>query len=178
MSIKSRAVDYESPLGPLRIYFIEGFIDRVALQPSSDIRLSAPELPKSVRRFLDNYFAKRPTPIKPQWFRPTQSAFAESIYTALQSVKFGAQISYGELAIKAGYTSQYARAVGQAMNKNPWPIFVPCHRVINNKGDLGGFSAGIEVKEALLRHEGFERHPTLHFNSRTLPRSNKARHVS
>ena len=99
---------------------------------------------------LDNYFSKRPTPLKPQWFRPHQSNFANTIYTELQKVKFGTQITYGELAVKAGYSSQYARAVGQAMNKNPWPLFVPCHRVIGNNGELGGFAPGLDIKKALL----------------------------
>ena len=179
MRLHNIPVDYTSPLGNLRIHFIEGLIDRVDLKPTSPLACSPTQnLPKSIHRFLDNYFSKRPTPIKPHWFRSQQSTFANVIYAALQDIKFGQQITYGELAIKAGYNAQYARAVGQAMNKNPWPLFVPCHRVIGNKGDLGGFAAGLELKVLLLKHEGYVINRTLPFAPTIIPPHQKARHVS
>ncbi|MBI4796109.1 MAG: MGMT family protein, partial [Deltaproteobacteria bacterium] len=47
-----------------------------------------------------------------------------------------------------------ARAVGQAVGANPIPILIPCHRVINASGALGGYSSGLDRKRWLLRHEG------------------------
>jgi len=179
MRLHKIPVDYISPLGTLRIHFIEGLIDRVDLKPLiPSPHPSAQTLPKSIHRYLDNYFAKRPTPIKPYWFRPRQSRFANTIYAALQDIKFGTQITYGDLAIKAGYNAHYARAVGQAMNKNPWPLFVPCHRVVGNKGGLGGFAAGIDLKRSLLEHEGYNSNHTLPFDTTILSFHQKVRNVS
>lgn len=65
----------------------------------------------------------------------------------------GETISYGELAKLCG-NQKAARAVGQAMRTNPFSILVPCHRVITGKGQLGNYSAGVEKKKWLLKHEG------------------------
>ena len=46
-----------------------------------------------------------------------------------------------------------ARAVGQALNKNPYTIIIPCHRVIRSNGSLGGYSLGLELKKKLLKRE-------------------------
>lgn len=61
----------------------------------------------------------------------------------------GQTISYGELANFAG-CPQGARAVGQVMRYNPFPLFYPCHRVIKSDGAIGNFSAGRELKNKLL----------------------------
>ena len=64
----------------------------------------------------------------------------------------GSIITYKQLAENAGYPNAQ-QAVGQAMSKNYLLLFVPCHRVIANQGKLGGFSAGIELKQTLLKLE-------------------------
>ena len=46
-----------------------------------------------------------------------------------------------------------ARAVGQALGKNPLPIIIPCHRVLTSDGNLGGFTGGVEIKQRLLNLE-------------------------
>ena len=176
----SIAVDYHSPVGVIRVHFAEGFITRVELKTQS-MAEEAPQpgaLPTSIKRYLDSYFLKKPTPIKPQWFKAPPSSFAKKVYRTLQTVKFGTQISYGELAQKAGYSAHYARAVGQAMHKNPWPLFVPCHRVISGTGDIGGFSADASIKKALLNHEGFNIGATLPFKSDRMPLGRKILDVS
>lgn len=61
--------------------------------------------------------------------------------------------TYGELASKIG-NPQAARAVGQAMAQNPFPLALPCHRVLPKNHALGHFVAGSQLKEQLLRHEG------------------------
>ena len=174
------AVDYHSPVGVIRVHFAEGFITRVELKTLSHQEGASAQkgLPKSIKRYLDSYFLKKPTPIEPQWFKAPQSVFAKKIYRTLQMVKFGTHVSYGELAQKAGYSTHYARAVGQAMHKNPWPLFVPCHRVISGDGSLGGFSADESIKRALLVHEGFHVSTTLPFATDRIPSSRKILDVS
>ncbi len=83
------------------------------------------------------------------------SRFDAHVYQLLRQTKFGQTITYGTLAKQAGH-AHAARAVGLAMARNPWPIVVPCHRVLAASGKLGGFSAhgGVALKRKLLRMEG------------------------
>jgi methylated-DNA-[protein]-cysteine S-methyltransferase len=81
--------------------------------------------------------------------------FHRRVYQALQRVGPGLTVSYGELARMAGSPAA-ARAVGQALARNPLGIVVPCHRVIASGGGAGGFSApgGLRTKARLLAIEG------------------------
>jgi methylated-DNA-[protein]-cysteine S-methyltransferase len=80
--------------------------------------------------------------------------FRQSIYAALRGIPAGTTLSYGEIAIRLGDGST-ARDVGEAMGKNPFPIIVPCHRVVAAGGKAGGFSApgGVTTKLRLLNLE-------------------------
>ena len=61
--------------------------------------------------------------------------------------------TYGRLAEKSG-ASKGARAVGNALATNPYPLIIPCHRVIRSDGSLGGFGGGLKMKKELLLMEG------------------------
>ncbi len=76
------------------------------------------------------------------------------VYAAARAVPPGQTRTYGQIAAAAGAPGE-ARAVGQAMGKNPWPIVVPCHRVMGADGKLTGFSApgGVDTKLRLLSIE-------------------------
>lgn len=80
------------------------------------------------------------------------TSFQLKVWEALQRVPFGNAVSYGELARMAG-TPRAARAVGNALNKNPVGIIVPCHRVLAAGGKLGGFGMGLPTKRQLLALE-------------------------
>ena len=84
------------------------------------------------------------------------SDFEAALYRALRAVPWGETVSYGDLARHIGEGNGAARAVGVAMGRNPWPLIVPCHRVLTSEGKLGGFSApgGGRTKSALLAREG------------------------
>ena len=69
------------------------------------------------------------------------------------SVPFGASAGYQDLADRVGEPGA-ARAVGMAMGSNPLPVVVPCHRIVESGGGLGGFGGGTETKRALLALEG------------------------
>lgn len=79
--------------------------------------------------------------------------FSSAVWKLTQAIPYGETRSYGWLATAAGKPLA-ARAVGQAMANNPWPIIVPCHRVLNSKGELHGFGGGLEMKRRLLELEG------------------------
>lgn len=78
--------------------------------------------------------------------------FQMKVWKALQSIPYGQVRSYRDIAIQIGHPKA-PRAVGQACGANLVPIIIPCHRVLTAKGSLGGFSAGIEIKKALLNLE-------------------------
>lgn len=83
-----------------------------------------------------------------------QHSFFESCYAILKKVPKGKVTTYKEIA-NALNTRAY-RAVGNAMNKNPYAPKVPCHRVIASDGTLGGFASGLTKKKELLKAEGVE----------------------
>jgi len=78
--------------------------------------------------------------------------FRRTVLTLLAQIPKGQTLTYGELATKAG-NPKAARAVGQCMAQNPWPLVVPCHRVLGADG-LHGFGPGLKMKEYLLKLEG------------------------
>ena len=81
--------------------------------------------------------------------------FRQQLYAALRRIPAGATLSYGELAARLG-DGRTARDVGEAMGQNPFPIIVPCHRVLGAGGKVGGFSApgGVATKLRMLQIEG------------------------
>ncbi|WP_394836716.1 methylated-DNA--[protein]-cysteine S-methyltransferase [Pendulispora rubella] len=83
------------------------------------------------------------------------SPFYRRVYEVARTIGPGATLSYGEVATRLGSPGS-ARAVGQALGRNPFPIVVPCHRVLAAGGKMGGFSAngGITTKLRLLTIEG------------------------
>ncbi len=82
------------------------------------------------------------------------SAFQQAVLAACRRIDPGRTRTYGELAADAGH-AKAARAVGGAMAHNPVPLIIPCHRVVQASGGLGGFSAigGTTLKQRMLRHE-------------------------
>jgi methylated-DNA-[protein]-cysteine S-methyltransferase len=80
------------------------------------------------------------------------SGFAQRVYRELVEVGFGETVTYGQLASMAGRPGA-ARAVGTAMAGNPWPLVVPCHRVVPVSGAPGGYAGGSAAKVFLLALE-------------------------
>ena len=80
--------------------------------------------------------------------------FSRSVLEACRQIGFGQTQTYAQLAATAG-RCHAARAVGNALARNPVPLIIPCHRVVRTNGGLGGFSAigGTTTKERMLRHE-------------------------
>ena len=100
-------------------------------------------------------------------------AFHREVYEAARQIPSGHTVSYGALARRLGKPGA-ARAIGRAMGKNPFPIVVPCHRVLAANFATGGFSAhgGVETKARLLAAEGFTlaTQPELPFTAAPPPR--------
>ena len=79
-------------------------------------------------------------------------AFEMRVWKTLMQIPYGETRSYGEIAAVCG-NPKAARAVGQAVHRNPLPIIVPCHRVVG-ASNLGGYAGGSAIKRFLLRLEG------------------------
>jgi len=78
--------------------------------------------------------------------------FQQACYDLLKQIPAGKVTTYAEIAHALG--GKAYRAVGTAMNKNPNPVIVPCHRVVNSDGRLGQYAFGCERKQHLLESEG------------------------
>lgn len=83
-----------------------------------------------------------------------QTAFGRQVLRCCRQIPYGATLTYGQLAAKAGHPGA-ARAVGRSMAANRIPLVIPCHRVISSNGGLCGYSAagGLRMKQRLLELE-------------------------
>ncbi len=79
----------------------------------------------------------------------------EKVYKKLLEVPKGKITTYGELAKAIGLKNGQ-RVIGKIMNKNPYPVIVPCHRVIKSDGKIGGYAWGEKVKAKMLSNEGMK----------------------
>jgi methylated-DNA-[protein]-cysteine S-methyltransferase len=142
-----------SPIGPLTIFEENETI--IALewgQANSKEKQENNKLLEEACNQLNGYFdAKLKSFDLP--LDPSGTKFQESVWNWLKCIPFGQTKTYkdGALILKSG-----PRAVGSACGRNPIPLFIPCHRVLNASGGLGGFSAfnGVMTKKDLLCLEG------------------------
>ena len=113
----------------------------------------APLLAEAIRQ-VEGYFAgeRRAFELPLDW--SLISGFNRQVLRELASgVPFGQVVGYGDLAGRVGQPGA-AQAVGVAMGSNPLPVVVPCHRVVESDGGIGGFGGGLETKRKLLALEG------------------------
>jgi methylated-DNA-[protein]-cysteine S-methyltransferase len=143
---------YPSPLGLIEIKATEESI-KEALFVDGIAALSPPpnDLLKEAAEQLDAYFKGRikafNLPLEPEG-----TDFQQAAWLAMRHIPFGHKKTYGDIA-EAAHSPGGARAVGQACNKNPLIIFVPCHRVVGISNPLD-YGAGKDRKRWLLDHEG------------------------
>jgi methylated-DNA-[protein]-cysteine S-methyltransferase len=83
---------------------------------------------------------------------PSGTHFMQRVWQILSTIPYGTTLTYGDIAVAVG-NPRAARAVGMASNRNPVPIFIPCHRVIGSNGELTGYRGGLGLKKVLLELE-------------------------
>ncbi len=145
--MKARAI-ISSPLGPLRLRWENGVLTRLALPSAPPGRIN----PSAAVRGGDDWYGILDLKGVVLDLK-AHSPFRRLVWQRTMTVPFGQTISYGRLAREIGLPGA-SRAVGGALGDNPWPLLIPCHRVIRSDGSLGGFSSGLEWKRYLL---GWER---------------------
>lgn len=161
-----KAAWLDTPLGPMiaiadeeALYLLE-FVDRRGLEREI-IRLRkrarAAIIPgncnpiHSIESELKQYFAGTLRTFKTPLYY-LGSAFQKQVWDTLRKIPYGKTCSYLEMAKKIGKPTAY-RAVARANGTNQISLAVPCHRVINENGDLGGYGGGVTRKDWLLQHE-------------------------
>ncbi|MGZ7442693.1 bifunctional transcriptional activator/DNA repair enzyme AdaA [Paenibacillus sp. TH7-28] len=161
-----RAAWLDTPLGPMiaiadeaALHLLE-FIDRRGLEREVERlrqRTKAAVIPgvtapiRSIEKELALYFDGRLREFKTPLFL-LGSPFQRRVWAQLQQIPPGETRSYAELAVAVGNPAGY-RAVAQANGANQLAIVIPCHRVINSNGELGGYGGGLSRKSWLLNHE-------------------------
>jgi len=158
--MKNYTVRIISPFGEILIDFEDNLIKKITLSSFLNykgfkvINEAKGKFLESINEF-ENYFKGNKENFKNSikfidWNSLTN--FQRKVFKELLKVKWGNTLTYSELAERVG-NKNLRRCVGQALAKNPFPIIIPCHRVIGKRG-LIGFSAGLEWKRKLLELEG------------------------
>ncbi|MGN0451191.1 MAG: methylated-DNA--[protein]-cysteine S-methyltransferase [Acutalibacteraceae bacterium] len=138
---------YDSKIGVIKIGISDGAICEIEITDCLDE--SAPSaladrVFKEISEYLNGKRKAFDFPIAPKG-----TDFQKKVWTVLRKIPYGETKTYGEIAAYIG-NPRAARAVGNACNKNPLLLAVPCHRVLGADGSLTGFAAGIEIKKHLL----------------------------
>jgi methylated-DNA-[protein]-cysteine S-methyltransferase len=155
----------DSPVGELLVAATERGVCRISFDPEPEAELEwlaraygarvlrSPRPLDESRRELDEYFEGRRREFDLEVDLAGLPSFQQLVLEELQRVPYGATATYGGLADRIG-RPRAARAVGGALNRNPVPVVVPCHRIVGSSGSLVGYAGGLERKRHLLALEG------------------------
>ena len=156
--------NFPTALGVASVWWNEHGLTRFHLPDAKAIiaggapTLAPPLIEDVIHRAQEHYTGKLHdfTDVALDWSQVTP--FQKKVYLAAQAVKPGHTTTYGDIARQLGLGPEGARAVGVALGANPWPLIVPCHRIVAADGKMTGFSApgGISTKTRLFSLEGAE----------------------
>lgn len=157
MSAASSYYEIDSPVGQLLLVGGAAGLESIHFEPRGRPHAPDPAWRRSKAPFgsliaqLKRYFAGELREFDVE-LAPAGTPFQQLVWQELRRIPFGSVLSYGELARRIGRPTAF-RAVGAANGANPWPIVVPCHRVIGSDRSLTGFGGGLTAKQTLLRLE-------------------------
>ena len=111
------------------------------------------------KAWLERYFSGEQPAIGALPLAPIGGEFRQAVWQILCEIPYGEVTTYGaigkQLAARMGRATMSAQAVGGAVGHNPISVIIPCHRVVGADGSLTGYAGGVDVKERLLRLEGY-----------------------
>lgn len=146
---------YETPVGKIGIAEEHGFLTNIYfmnMKQPLDAKLWETDTIKETFNQLYEYFeGKRKEFDIP--LNPKGTDFQQTVWSELLNIPYGETRTYKDIATAIG-DGKSTRAVGNANNKNPIPIIIPCHRVIGSDNKISGYVGGIKIKEKLLETEG------------------------
>lgn len=142
---------YDTSIGRIGVGEENGYITNIYLTPKTfprDVNVFESQEIKEASEQLRKYFSGESSTFRLP-LNPKGTKFMQKVWDCLCSIPYGDTASYKDIALKINSPRAY-RAVGNANNKNPIPIVIPCHRVIGNDGKLTGYAGGLDMKEKLL----------------------------
>ncbi|MDO8283252.1 MAG: methylated-DNA--[protein]-cysteine S-methyltransferase [Thermodesulfovibrionia bacterium] len=147
---------FKTPIGNIFLLFSGRSLIEISFNKPLKVAYKKGAAPKSFLKELGSYFSGVETEFRQeiQFLKGTE--FEQSVWLSLKDIPYGETRPYKWVAEKIGSPSA-VRAVGQALSKNPIPIVLPCHRVVESSGSIGGYSAGVEKKVRLLEMEYYSK---------------------
>ena len=142
---------YPCPLGLLIIGCTERKIVSVKLASEAQLQHTPCPLSDLAARQLLEYFDGRRRSFELP-LHPAGTPFQQAVWQTISQIPYGETATYGQIAAMLR-NPKASRAVGQAANRNPLWIIVPCHRVVGKNQALTGYAGGLETKQALLKLE-------------------------
>ena len=124
---------------------------QISLAEEFSCSIDGEGLEEEIFDWMDTYAKRQKGPPLPL-ILSSLTPFTRKGLKAIDSIEMGDVASYGEIASRAG-CAKGARAIGNVCNKNPYPLIIPCHRVIQGDGSIGGFAYNLRIKKTLLAHE-------------------------
>jgi methylated-DNA-[protein]-cysteine S-methyltransferase len=140
---------YTSPLGDLYLIFKDQFLTGLEFKKP---HLKTDSIPDEFEKELNAFFNGELKEFSQSIKLLSGTEFEQKVWLALRKIPYGETRSYKWLAETVG-SPKGNRAVGRALSKNPVPIVLPCHRIIESTGKLGGYTPGLDIKRRLLSLE-------------------------
>lgn len=138
-----------SSLGYISIIEEDGFVTAILF---SFIEENPSQITEKAKKQIEEYLDRKRTAFDLP-FKLLGTDFQKRVWEVISCVPYGETISYREIGERIN--SRGYQAIGSACGKNPLPILIPCHRILG-KDNLGGFGAGLEIKQRLLKIEDFD----------------------
>ncbi len=145
----------ETPIGYVEVSGTEKGISAITFLDSPPEESSSDDVLSECIEQLKEYFDGSRVEFHSLSLRYPATDFQREVWDALMQIPFGEVITYGELAERSGHSGA-ARAVGTAMNVNPLPVIIPCHRVLPADRTIGEYAFGHNRKFWLLQHESVQ----------------------
>ena len=157
---------YDSPIGLIEIEGSDQGISAIRfVDERGTADQSIPAVLFSCKQQLDEYFDGKRKTFDIKLDLSSATPFHREVWRLVRSIPYGHTRSYSDIAVTIG-RPHASRAVGQANGHNPFPIIIPCHRVIGKNGRLTGYAYGLGTKQALLALENpgrYNQQPSLFF---------------
>jgi methylated-DNA-[protein]-cysteine S-methyltransferase len=139
---------FESPIGILYLICAGKTLCGIEFQKPAGVFRKG-KAPLLLKKELKEYFESGREEFTQKIAFMSGTEFEKAVWHVLMEIPYGETRTYKWLAEKIGKPNA-CRAVGQALSRNPIPVIIPCHRVIESDGSLGGYSGGIDIKRRLL----------------------------
>lgn len=147
---------FESPVGTLYLIFSGEFLVMVSFKKPAGIPFRKNSAPRVFVKELRDYFQGTDKGFSQKIRFLNATEFYKKVWGILKEIPFGETRTYKWIAEKIG-NPRAVRAVGQALSRNPLPIILPCHRVIESDGSIGGYFSGVNIKARLLKMEYYSK---------------------